>query len=91
MMDEYINRIIDYFESEAIPKNYNSTLKYMDIEKILTEYEQDLEQVKQILNEFTESQMSQNETLAYLNHLHDVTDCKVFSMMQIHDIFGCYF
>jgi flagellar biosynthesis/type III secretory pathway protein FliH len=44
MMDEYINRIIDYFESEAIPKNYNRTLKYMDIEKILTEYEQDLEQ-----------------------------------------------
>lgn len=40
MISEFVNRIIEYFDTEAIPKKYGYNLKYMDLEKILQEYDE---------------------------------------------------
>ena len=82
---DMIKTIKDESAKTKVIKNFLPTLSQYDVDA------GDLEQVKQILNEFTTGKMSQNEALAYLNYLYDTTDCKAFSMMQIHDIFGCYF
>lgn len=53
--------------------------------------EEDLNEVKEILHEFLSSQMSQNETLAYLNYIYDIKVFVAEHIWFIQDIFKCYF
>jgi len=53
--------------------------------------EEDLNEVKEILHEFLSSQMSQNETLAYLNYIYDIKAFTAEHIWFIQDIFKCYF
>ena len=53
--------------------------------------EEEKEETKQILNEFTSKQMSKIETVAYFNYLHDTAYSKAHNMLLIQDIFKCYF
>ena len=52
---------------------------------------EDLNEVKQILHKFISNELSQNETLAYLNYIYDVTLFKAQQLWFIQDIFKCYF
>ena len=54
-------------------------------------YEEEKEETKQILSEFTTKQMSKTETVAYFNYLHDTAYSKAHNMLLIQDIFKCYF
>ena len=52
---------------------------------------ENLNEVKQILHEFVSNEMTQNEALAYLNYLYDVTIFKAEQLWFMKDIFKCYF
>ena len=52
---------------------------------------EDLNTVKQILHEFVSNEITQNEALAYMNYIYDVTLFKAEQLWVIQDIFKCYF
>ncbi len=53
--------------------------------------EEDMNETKQIFDEFISKQMSKTETVAYFNYLHDTAYSKAHNMLLIQDIFKCCF
>lgn len=82
---DMLEKIKDELDKDKIVQDFLSTLFTYDVR------EEDVERVKQILNEYISEQMSHRQTLAYLNHLHDSTYSEASSMLLIQDIFKCYF
>ena len=83
---------IDMLEGITDEKDLQSTVEAFL--KTLPSYaacNEDKEEVKQILNEYTSGQASKNETVAYFNYLHDTAYSKAHNMLLINDIFKCYF
>ncbi len=79
---ENINLETDYAETI---QNFISNLANHDLN------DEKLNQVKQVLNEFVSNQLTKNEALASLNHIHDVTYFEATNMLLIQDVFKCYF
>ena len=52
---------------------------------------EDKEEVKHILDEYTSGKATKNETVAYFNYMHDTAYSKAHNMLLIQDIFKCYF
>ena len=48
-------------------------------------------EMKDVLAEYLSDQRTHVETLAYLNHLHDITYYKASNMLLMQDVFKCYF
>ncbi len=79
---------------EGINEEENSKETVEEFLKSVSSYgvcEEDMNETKQIINEFTSKQMSKNETVAYFNYLHDTAYSKAHNMLLIQDIFKCYF
>ena len=51
----------------------------------------DLKEMQDVLTEYLIGQRTHIETLAYLNHLHDITYYKASNMLLMQDVFKCYF
>ena len=51
----------------------------------------DLKEMQDVLTEYLIGERSHIETLAYLNHLHDITYYKASNMLLMQDVFKCYF
>ena len=51
----------------------------------------DLKEMQDVLTEYLIGERSHLETLAYLNHLHDITYYKASNMLLMQDVFKCYF
>ncbi len=81
-MFENINSEADYTK---IIDDFLSTTSRYDVNA------EDLNEVKQVLQKFISNELSQNETLAYLNYIYDVTLFKAQQLWFIQDIFKCYF
>lgn len=82
-------KTLDTVDSESNPtkavEEFLSTVSKYEVN------EEVLNTVKQILNEFIANQITQNEALAYLNYILDVTYFKSEHLLRIKDIFDCYF
>lgn len=51
----------------------------------------DLKEMQDVLTEYLIGERTHLETLAYLNHLHDITYYKASNMLLMQDVFKCYF
>lgn len=80
-----INTINSESDCKKVVDDFLSTAPKYEVD------DEDLNVVKQILHEFVSNEITQNETLAYLNYIYDVKLFKAEHLWLIQDIFKCYF
>ena len=80
-----INTINSESDCTKVVEDFLSTVSKYEVN------DEDLNAVKQILHEFVSNEITQNETLAYLNYIYDVKLFKAEHLWFIQDIFKCYF
>lgn len=80
-----LNTINCEVNNTKVVKDFLSTVSKYDVNA------EELNEVKQILDELISNKISQNEALAYLNYLYDITCFKSKHLLFTQDVFNCYF